>query len=40
MTLNRNPELAARPGAPRLIYRKPDVLLDRSTHYCPGCWRR
>ena len=21
----------------RLIYRKPDVLLDRSTHYCPGC---
>jgi 2-oxoglutarate ferredoxin oxidoreductase subunit beta len=22
---------------PRLIYRKPDVLVDRSTHYCPGC---
>ena len=37
MTLNPNPELTARPGAPRLIYRKPDVLLDRSTHYCPGC---
>jgi 2-oxoglutarate ferredoxin oxidoreductase subunit beta len=26
----------AQPG-PRLIYGKPDVLLDRSTHYCPGC---
>ena len=37
MTLNSNPELTARPGTPRLIYRKPDVLLDRSTHYCPGC---
>ena len=37
MTLNPNPELPARPGAPRLIYRKPDVLADRSTHYCPGC---
>jgi 2-oxoglutarate ferredoxin oxidoreductase subunit beta len=37
MTLNRSPELATRPGAPRLIYRKPDVLADRSTHYCPGC---
>jgi 2-oxoglutarate/2-oxoacid ferredoxin oxidoreductase subunit beta len=21
----------------RLIYHKPDVLRDRSTHYCPGC---
>lgn len=21
----------------RLVYRKPDVLVDRSTHYCPGC---
>ena len=37
MTLNPNPELPAWPGAPRLIYRKPDVLADRSTHYCPGC---
>jgi len=37
MTLNPNPELPARPAAPRLIYRKPDVLADRSTHYCPGC---
>jgi 2-oxoglutarate ferredoxin oxidoreductase subunit beta len=28
-----------RPGttAPRLIYAKPAVLADRSTHYCPGC---
>ena len=24
-------------AAPRLIYHKPDVLVDRSTHYCPGC---
>jgi 2-oxoglutarate/2-oxoacid ferredoxin oxidoreductase subunit beta len=23
--------------APRLIYGRPDVLVDRSTHYCPGC---
>jgi 2-oxoglutarate ferredoxin oxidoreductase subunit beta len=22
---------------PRLIYHKPDVLVDRPTHYCPGC---
>ena len=22
---------------PRLVYRKPDVLVDRPTHYCPGC---
>jgi 2-oxoglutarate/2-oxoacid ferredoxin oxidoreductase subunit beta len=21
----------------RLIYRKPDVLVNRATHYCPGC---
>ena len=25
------------PAAGRLIYRKPDVLRDRATHYCPGC---
>jgi 2-oxoglutarate ferredoxin oxidoreductase subunit beta len=36
MTLNA--ELPATPaGAPKLIYHKPDVLADRSTHYCPGC---
>ena len=37
MTLNPNPELGVRAATPRLIYRKPDVLVDRSTHYCPGC---
>jgi 2-oxoglutarate ferredoxin oxidoreductase subunit beta len=37
MTLNPNPEIPPRAGEPRLIYGKPDVLLDRSTHYCPGC---
>jgi 2-oxoglutarate ferredoxin oxidoreductase subunit beta len=21
----------------RIIYRRPDLLVDRSTHYCPGC---
>jgi 2-oxoglutarate ferredoxin oxidoreductase subunit beta len=25
------------PTAARLVYRKPDVLVDRATHYCPGC---
>jgi 2-oxoglutarate ferredoxin oxidoreductase subunit beta len=24
-------------GAPRLIYHRPQALVDRSTHYCPGC---
>jgi 2-oxoglutarate/2-oxoacid ferredoxin oxidoreductase subunit beta len=33
MTLH-TPELGS---AARLIYAKPDVLRDRSTHYCPGC---
>ena len=30
---------SAQPGgaASRLVYAKPDVLRDRSTHYCPGC---
>ena len=28
---------AAAPANPRLIYEKPEVLADRSTHYCPGC---
>jgi 2-oxoglutarate ferredoxin oxidoreductase subunit beta len=27
----------AAPANARLIYEKPDVLADRSTHYCPGC---
>jgi 2-oxoglutarate ferredoxin oxidoreductase subunit beta len=24
-------------GEPRLVYGRPDALVDRSTHYCPGC---
>jgi 2-oxoglutarate ferredoxin oxidoreductase subunit beta len=27
----------ARPGEARLVYARPDLLVDRSTHYCPGC---
>jgi 2-oxoglutarate ferredoxin oxidoreductase subunit beta len=34
MTLHASPPATA---APRLIYHRPDVLADRSTHYCPGC---
>ena len=39
MTLHSPTLPRARPvdATPRLIYRKPDVLTDRSTHYCPGC---
>jgi 2-oxoglutarate ferredoxin oxidoreductase subunit beta len=29
--------LHAAAGEPRLIYGRPDVLIDRSSHYCPGC---
>ena len=37
MTLNTTGP-AARPASPaRLVYHRPDVLIDRSTHYCPGC---
>jgi 2-oxoglutarate ferredoxin oxidoreductase subunit beta len=25
------------PAAPRLVYRRPTALADRSSHYCPGC---
>jgi 2-oxoglutarate ferredoxin oxidoreductase subunit beta len=28
---------AARQGEARLIYARPEVLIDRSSHYCPGC---
>jgi 2-oxoglutarate ferredoxin oxidoreductase subunit beta len=28
---------AAAGATPRLIYRPPKLLADRSTHYCPGC---
>jgi len=27
--------LSERPG--RLVYRPPELLTDKSTHYCPGC---
>jgi 2-oxoglutarate/2-oxoacid ferredoxin oxidoreductase subunit beta len=37
MTLHHAPTSSASPSAARLIYHKPDVLRDRSTHYCPGC---
>jgi 2-oxoglutarate ferredoxin oxidoreductase subunit beta len=43
MTLQTRRPAANRASAPvagtsaRLIYHKPDVLVDRSTHYCPGC---
>jgi 2-oxoglutarate ferredoxin oxidoreductase subunit beta len=36
MTIQSHPRPSGGSAA-RLIYRKPDVLLDRSTHYCPGC---
>jgi 2-oxoglutarate ferredoxin oxidoreductase subunit beta len=25
------------PDARRVVYRRPEALVDRSTHYCPGC---
>ena len=34
---NADTPKSAAPADQRLIYRKPDVLADRSTHYCPGC---
>jgi pyruvate/2-oxoacid:ferredoxin oxidoreductase beta subunit len=37
MTLHTPGEAPSGAASPRLIYCKPDVLLDRSTHYCPGC---
>ena len=39
MTLHTPGPESPAPGASsaRLIYAKPDVLRDRSTHYCPGC---
>ena len=30
-------EFRSAPAVSKLIYHKPDVLADRSTHYCPGC---
>jgi len=38
MTLDARSSGALRgAAAARLVYRKPDVLVDRATHYCPGC---
>jgi 2-oxoglutarate ferredoxin oxidoreductase subunit beta len=39
MTLLSSPQprAASADADRRLVYRKPDVLADRSTHYCPGC---
>jgi len=34
MTLNQTAQPAS---AARLVYARPEVLRDRSTHYCPGC---
>jgi 2-oxoglutarate/2-oxoacid ferredoxin oxidoreductase subunit beta len=25
------------PGGAKLVYQRPELLIDRSTHYCPGC---
>jgi len=27
----------ATPPEPRVIFRRPELLIDRSSHYCPGC---
>jgi 2-oxoglutarate/2-oxoacid ferredoxin oxidoreductase subunit beta len=37
MTLHSPGPVSSGTSGARLIYHKPDVLLDRSTHYCPGC---
>jgi 2-oxoglutarate ferredoxin oxidoreductase subunit beta len=37
MTLHAADSASTDATAARLVYRKPDVLIDRSTHYCPGC---
>jgi len=42
MTVDTHAPASARTAPPahadeRLIYARPDVLADRSTHYCPGC---
>jgi 2-oxoglutarate ferredoxin oxidoreductase subunit beta len=29
--------MSATTAEPRVIYQRPDVLVDRSSHYCPGC---
>jgi len=37
MTLNASGPASPVASSARLVYRRPDVLVDRSTHYCPGC---
>ena len=36
MTMSATPSMPAS-GAARLLYARPDTLVDTSTHYCPGC---
>ncbi len=37
MTINTTGPAARPASSARLVYHRPDVLIDRSTHYCPGC---
>jgi 2-oxoglutarate ferredoxin oxidoreductase subunit beta len=37
LTSSTQPRTGSADADRRLVYRKPDVLADRSTHYCPGC---
>jgi 2-oxoglutarate ferredoxin oxidoreductase subunit beta len=37
MTLNTSGPASPAGSSARLVYHRPDVLIDRSTHYCPGC---
>jgi 2-oxoglutarate ferredoxin oxidoreductase subunit beta len=37
MTLNTSGPASPAASSARLVYHRPDVLVDRSTHYCPGC---
>jgi 2-oxoglutarate ferredoxin oxidoreductase subunit beta len=30
-------EATTAPAPPRILYRRPQALVDKSTHYCPGC---
>jgi 2-oxoglutarate ferredoxin oxidoreductase subunit beta len=30
-------EAPAHEATPRIVYQRPELLTDRSTHYCPGC---
>jgi 2-oxoglutarate/2-oxoacid ferredoxin oxidoreductase subunit beta len=36
-TRHETPAAKSPAATSRLIYHKPDVLVDRATHYCPGC---